>query len=233
MTITPKNIAVIGSNGAIGSAFVRLLSKRYPDANLSAFSRSGVHAIDYNDESSIAKASDLATSKAPLDVVITATGILHDGDIMPEKSIRALSAKKLHHVFAANAIVPALVVKHFLPKLQRQTPSIFATLSARVGSISDNKTGGWYAYRASKAALNMILKNAAIEIKRCNKQAIVVGLHPGTVDSPLSKKFQHYVDPNKLFTPDDAVEKLWTVLENLTNDDSGKLVSWDGQELSP
>ena len=160
------------------------------------------------------------------------TGVLHLGaDIQPEKSLRDLSADKFHAIFAANTIFPALAAKHFLPLLHRDKRSVFAALSARVGSISDNRLGGWYAYRASKAALNMIIKNAAIEIERRHKQAIVVGLHPGTVDSDLSKPFQSNVQQNKLFTPAFSAASLLDVVDRLTLDDSGKCFAWNGQEI--
>ena len=165
--------------------------------------------------------------------MIVATGILFDGNITPEKSLRELSAKKFLRLFEVNTILPALIAKHFLPKLNKQDRSIFAALSARVGSVSDNKLGGWYSYRASKSGLNMIIKNAAIEINRQNKNAIIVGLHPGTVDSNLSKPFQGNVPDGKLFTPDYSVKRLLDVLGNLTPESSGRCFSWDGKEVQP
>jgi NAD(P)-dependent dehydrogenase (short-subunit alcohol dehydrogenase family) len=237
-----RNIAIIGASGALGSEFTRQLSASYPNATLHAFSRHPEevsllhilsHFIDYSDEKSIESAAEVASQEIPLDIVIVATGILHDGEITPEKSLKELSAEKLQHVFAVNAILPALTAKHFLPHLNPQNRSIFAVLSARVGSISDNHLGGWYAYRASKTALNMIIKNAAIEIRRRNKQAIIVGLHPGTVDSRLSKPFQGNVPDGKLFTPEFSVTKLLAVLENLTPEQSGLCFAWDGEEIKP
>lgn len=228
-----QNIAVIGSSGAMGSAITKRLSEKFPDASLYAFSRNNEHHIDYSSEDSILGASELATKYKPLDMVIVTNGILHDGNITPEKSLRELSAEKFHHIFEANTIVPALIAKHFLPKLNKERLSIFAALSARVGSISDNQLGGWYAYRASKAALNMIIKNAAIEMSRRNKQAIIVGLHPGTVDSPLSKPFQANVSEGKLFTPEYSAEKLLEVLENMKQEHTGRCFAWDGQEILP
>lgn len=233
MNMNPQNIAVIGASGAIGSAFIKLLSEKYPNAGLHAFSRSGEHRIDYSSEESFAAAADTASKDRPLDMVIVANGMLQDGDIIPEKSLRELSAEKFQRVFEANTITPALVAKYFLPKLNKNQTSIFAALSARVGSISDNRLGGWYAYRASKAALNMIIKNAAIEIGKRNEHAIIVGLHPGTVDSNLSKPFQGNVPDGKLFTPEYSAQKLLCVLEKLTPDHSGKCFAWDGEEISP
>lgn len=240
--IKPRNIVVIGSAGTIGRAFIRLLSNTYASATIYAFSRQppehtmpGVHyyAMDYADEASIKQLANIAAKTLALDLVIVTNGILHDGAIMPEKSLKDLSAAKFQHLFAVNAITPALIAKYFLPKLNKQQPARFAVLSARIGSISDNRLGGWYAYRASKAALNMIIKNAAIEMSRRNKQAIIVGLHPGTVDSPLSQPFQANVPDGNLFTPEDAVMRLLHVLRNLTPQASGKCFAWDGAEIMP
>lgn len=233
MNLERQNIVIIGASGAIGNAFTRLLSKKNPNASLFAFSRNGELQIDYNSEFSIAEAAELAAKERPLDLVIVANGILYDDEIMPEKSLRDLSAKKFHHIFGVNTIIPALIAKYFLPKLNREQSSIFAALSARVGSISDNQLGGWYAYRASKAALNMIIKNASIEISRSNKYAIIVGLHPGTVDSDLSKPFQGNVADGKLYTPEYSAGKLLEVLEDLTQEQTGKCFSWDGKEILP
>lgn len=233
MMIDLKNIAVIGSSGAIGGAFAKILSYNYPNANLYKFSRTSEYPIDYTDEESIAEAANLASKKGPLDLVIVANGILHHGDIMPEKSIKELSAEKFHRLFEVNTIIPALLAKHFLPKLTKEYPARFAALSARVGSITDNEIGGWYSYRASKAALNMIIKNAAIEIGRYNKQAIIVGLHPGTVDTNLSRPFQMHVPHGKLFAPEYSAQKLLEVLEGLTPNQSGKCFAWNGKEILP
>ncbi len=231
MSFDPQNIAIIGASGAIGSAFTKLLSDTFTDANLYVFSRNTGHYIDYNSEDSIAKAAETAAKDHPLDLIIATNGILHDGDIIPEKSLGEVSAEKFRRIFEVNTIIPALIAKHFLPKLNREKPSRFAALSARVGSISDNRLGGWYAYRSSKAALNMIIKNSAIEIGRRNKQAIIVGLHPGTVDSDLSKPFQGNVPDGHLFTPEYCAQRLLNVLENLTPEQTGKCFAWDGKEI--
>lgn len=230
-------IAIIGSSGAIGSAFVRHLRETHPEAEIHTFSKQSDakkhhHIIDYDDEKTIESAAHEAYQNIPFDLVIVATGILHNGaDLQPEKSLRDLSAEKFQTIFNANTIFPALAAKHFLPLLHKDKRSVFAALSARVGSISDNHLGGWYAYRASKAALNMVINNASIEMARRYKQAIIVGLHPGTVDSSLSKPFQSHVKEGKLFTPDFAAEKLISVLEGVSPDDSGKCFGWDGQEI--
>ncbi len=237
-----NNIAVIGSAGSIGAAFTQQLSQRYPKATINAFSRDAAavnhgnvitHCIDYDSENAIEQSSQRASENAPLDIVIVATGILHDNNLKPEKSLKDLTAEKLNHIFKINTILPALIAKHFIPKLNKANRSIFAALSARVGSISDNQLGGWYAYRASKASLNMIIKTAAIEVKRQNEKAIIVGLHPGTVDSNLSKPFQANVPESKLFKPEFSVLKMISVLERLTKDDSGRCYAWDGKEIAP
>ena len=227
------NVAVIGASGAIGGACARRLAECYPAAHVHAFARDAELSIDYGDEDSIASAADLAAQAEPLDLVLVATGMLHSGNTLPEKSLRDLSTDKFARIFAANTITPALIAKHFLPKLNRERPAVFAAISARVGSISDNQLGGWYAYRASKAALNMIIKNAAIEMSRRNTKAIVVGLHPGTVDSPLSKPFQTNVAAGKLFTPEYSAQKLVQVLESLTPAHSGQCLAWDGEVIAP
>jgi NAD(P)-dependent dehydrogenase (short-subunit alcohol dehydrogenase family) len=126
---------------------------------------------------------------------------------------------------------PALVAKHFLPLLPRQGRSVFAALSARVGSIGDNRLGGWHSYRASKAALNMLIKNASIELARTRPDAVIVGLHPGTVDTGLSKPFQRGVAHNKLFTPEYCAERLIAVTDGLTRDDTGHVFAWDGARV--
>lgn len=189
--------------------------------------------LDYNNESSIAKAASIASQDMLLDLVLVTTGILHDREIMPERSLQELSSEKFHHLFKANTILPALAAKHFLPKLTKDRRSIFAAISARVGSISDNRLGGWYAYRASKAALNMVIKSASIEMRRRSKQAFVVGLHPGTVDSKLSKPFQNHVPGSMLFTPEYSAKCLLSVLNQLNEGDSGKCFAWDGKEVEP
>ena len=150
---------------------------------------------------------------------------------MPEKSLHELSTANFERSFFANTIGPALVAKHFLPKFERNKRAVFAALSARVGSIADNRLGGWHAYRAAKAALNMLVKNISLEISRCHKQAIIVGLYPGTVATDLSKPFQKRVPSDKLFSADYSAGQLISVLEGLSSEDSGKVFAWDGSEV--
>ena len=234
------NVAVIGASGGLGRAFVDHLDAQSNVSVIHAFSRSEVqfghkkvdsHQMDITSEASIKEAISLVTEALLFDVVIVTTGFLHDENVSPEKSIRDLNFANFHAVFATNTYGPALVAKYFLPRLQRGRRSVFACLSARVGSISDNQLGGWYAYRASKAALNMILKNAAIETARRHKEACVIGLHPGTVDTSLSKPFQGRVEQGKLFTPEFSSACLLRVINRVTPDQSGRVIAWDGKEV--
>ncbi|HEX8387840.1 MAG TPA: SDR family NAD(P)-dependent oxidoreductase, partial [Sphingomonas sp.] len=150
-----------------------------------------------------------------------------------EKAMRDLDADWLQRNFLVNAVGPALVAKHFLPLLPRARRAVFAALSARVGSISDNNLGGWYGYRASKAALNQLIRTLAIEERRRNPQAVVVALHPGTVDTDLSRPFQGNVQPGRLFAPDRAAVQLLDVLDGLKPVDSGRLFDWEGKQITP
>ena len=231
--------AIFGSSGGIGAALSRQLVQSGRFARVYAGSRGGQtdlsgtqsFAFDLSDEASIAAAA-AAFDPAP-DLVIVATGLLQDltRQITPEKSFRDIDPAAMAAVFAANTIGPALIAKHCLPRLPRGAPAIFAVLSAKVGSIEDNQLGGWHSYRASKAALNMLIKNIAIELARSHPQAIAVALHPGTVDSRLSAPFQRGVPPGKLFSPDQAAGHLLDVIDNLTPADSGSLFAWDGTRL--
>lgn len=233
------NIAIIGASGGIGSALVKLLSEE-PLNTVHAFSRSEivnkipkVHygSIDFTNEISISEAAQEASKSGPLDMVMIASGVLHGTGMMPEKALSDLSATNFERNFLVNIIGPALVAKHFLPKLQSNKRAVFAALSARVGSISDNRLGGWYAYRASKAALNMFIKTSSIEIARHQKKAIVVGLHPGTVATSLSEPFQSRVPNDRLFSADYSASRLIAVLAGLTPEDTGKVFAWDGSEV--
>lgn len=235
------NIAIVGASGAIGTALVNYCMGLDNVEVIYAFSRSKIiptgkklkyHFLDLENEGSIKKSAEFVENQVKLDLVIIATGLLHSTDVFPEKSLKELTFEKFSKLFGINTIGPALVMKHFLPLLNKENRSVFAAISARVGSISDNRLGGWYAYRASKAALNMIIKTASIEIKRYNDKAVIVGLHPGTVDSALSKPFQAGIAREKIFTPAFAVEKIMEVLMNLKQESSGKIFAWDGSEIS-
>lgn len=187
----------------------------------------------YDDTSLAALAAHIApTGASGLTLCICAVGMLSNGgDVQPERSYRQQSRTAFEQIFDANVIIPALIAKHMLPVMPRDRRAVFAALSARVGSISDNRLGGWHAYRASKSALNMLIKNYAIEEARRNKSFVAVGLHPGTVDTDLSKPFQRGVPPQKLFTPGQSARYLLDVLDGLGPDDSGKVFDWSGEEV--
>jgi NAD(P)-dependent dehydrogenase (short-subunit alcohol dehydrogenase family) len=186
---------------------------------------------DLADEASIAGA--IAGLPGPPAMALIATGLLHDPAraIAPEKSLRALDPAAMAALYHVNAIGPALIVKHLAARLERGSPVRIGVLSAKVGSIGDNRLGGWHAYRASKAALNMLVRNFAIELARTHPQAVIAALHPGTVDSALSAPFQRGIAPGRLFSPDQAASQLLDVLGALTPADSGRLFDWQGQRL--
>lgn len=220
---------VIGASGGLGSALVRALEASGRYAAVHALSRT-VTGFDLEDEASIAAAAAQAAEGPAPTLVFVATGVLHHG-FEPERSWRALDAEHLLRDYRINAVGPALVAKHFLPLLPRDQRAVFAALSARVGSIGDNRLGGWHSYRASKAALNMLLRNLSVETGRTHPQAVVAGLHPGTVDTGLSAPFQKGVKPEKLFTADHSAERLLSVIDGLTPVDSGGVFAWDGARV--
>ncbi|MCR9073121.1 MAG: SDR family oxidoreductase [Alphaproteobacteria bacterium] len=227
---TPASAVVVAGTGGIGAALVASLESSGRFDTVFALSRTGVEALDLLDESSIAAAAvRLSALDAPLRLVIDASGFLHDERFQPEKSWRQLDPAHLAHAFAVNATGPALLMKHLLPLLPRQGKSVFATLSARVGSISDNRIGGWYAYRASKAAQNQLVRCAAIELARTRREAVCVALHPGTVHTDLSAPFSKAglnVRP-----PEIAAGDLLTVIDGLTAERTGTLIDQNGETV--
>jgi NAD(P)-dependent dehydrogenase (short-subunit alcohol dehydrogenase family) len=210
---------VIIGLGGIGSAFADQI-----DGAL----RWSRPEVDPSDEASITRA---AASIDELDLAIVTTGMLHDDQQRPERALKELDPAALARSFAINSIAPAIVAKHLIPKMPRDRRAVFAVLGARVGSIGDNRTGGWHSYRASKAALVMLIRNIAIETARTRPHAIVVTLHPGTVDTGMSKPFQSNVASEKLFTPALAAEQLLKVIDGLTPADSGGHFAWDGSRI--
>lgn len=228
-----RSAVIVGASGGIGGAFEAALIEEgvFDTVHGFARSRTGAQHLDLLDEESIAAAAAHVAKGPPPTLVIVATGLLHAGDHGPEKALRDLDPDWLAKVYAVNAIGPALLAKHFLPILPKSERSVFAALSARVGSISDNRVGGWYGYRASKAALNMLVRTLAIEERRVNARTIVVALHPGTVDTALSRPFQGNVQPGRLFAADRAALQLLDVIEELKVSDSGNLFDFEGKEI--
>lgn len=232
---------IFGGSGGLGGAFASQLLSRDDVDMIYAGSRAPsepadrrlhTFGFDLRDEASIAAAADDVGQGGPLNLVIIATGMLQrEPDVRPERSWRAIEPAAMEEVFAVNTFGPALIGKHFLPLMRRDGPCKFAAISARVGSIGDNRLGGWHAYRASKAALNMMMRNFAIEMGRRNRQAIVVSLHPGTVDTGLSEPFQNNVAEGKLFTPEYSASRLLSVLDGLQPKDNGGFFAWDGQPI--
>jgi len=236
-TRVKKRIAVVGASGAIGRELVAQFDAA--QCEVIALSRTPTRIgnsqwlpLDLTDEGSIAVAAAKLQQGPALDAFWVATGVLHDGNLQPEKSLAQIDGQAFLKSLQINSVGPALVAKHFLPLLDKHTPSRAAFLSARVGSIADNYLGGWYSYRCAKAALNMFIRTAAIELARSHKQSLIVGLHPGTVDSNLSKPFQRNVPAGKLFTPEYSAERLIAVLAELNQGDSGKVFAWDGQPIA-
>lgn len=233
-----RQACVFGASGGIGQALTQALVEGGQYDCVWAGSRSGMaiagaapFSFDLTDEASIAQACARIGAQGRVHLAIIATGMLHDGELRPEKSWRALDAAAMARVYAVNTIGPALIAKHMLPLLAPSGPAVFAALSARVGSIEDNRLGGWHSYRASKAALNMLIANFAIELARNRPGAIAVGLHPGTVASELSAPFQRGVAGDRLFTPAISAAHLLRVIGALTPADSGRLIAWDGSAI--
>ena len=248
--IHPGNAFIIGASQGIGLGFVQKLllepqiAKVYATyrqqetaTDLIALAQSHPQKLiylpmDVTDEAQI----EICVKKISQDVkqlhlVINCVGILHDSQLKPEKSLRQINSENLLKYFQINSIASVLLAKHLLPLFTHQNSSVFACISAKIGSIGDNRLGGWYGYRASKAALNMLMRNTAIEYRRRSPKTIVVTLHPGTTDTRLSQPFQKNVPPEKLFPVERTVIQLLDVIANLEDTDTGEFFSWDGSKL--
>ncbi len=219
---------MIGASGGIGAALADQLAADPRVSLVHRFSRRTEVPLDLTDEASIAAAA--ATVAEPR-LVIVATGLLHDSEQAPEKRLADLDPVRLARLFQVNTIGPALVLKHFAPRIPRDGKAVLAVLTARVGSIADNHLGGWYGYRASKAAANQMVRTAAVELAARRREAICVALHPGTVDTALSAPFQRGVAPQKLFTPAFSAQRLLAVIDGLGPADTGRFFAWDGQPI--
>ena len=242
-----KNALVVGGGQGIGLGFVKQLLGSSDTTHVYATyrrlesatellaiedSRLRVIQMDITDEAQIAQTIQQIQVESPmLHYIINSAGVLHEDEMQPEKSLRHINAEQLLRYFQVNSIGAMLLFKYAQPLLKHGDRSIFATISAKVGSIGDNQVGGWYGYRASKSALNMFIKNTSIEYKRTTPNAIVVALHPGTTATRLSQPFQKNVPPEKLFSVDRTVSQLLTVINGLESKDSGEFFSWDGSQL--
>jgi NAD(P)-dependent dehydrogenase (short-subunit alcohol dehydrogenase family) len=246
---SPKAALVVGASQGIGLGFVRHLLNDASVSQLYATYRSPnsaqglltlephhthLHclALDITDEAQMAQmVAKISTMTPHLHLVVNCVGILHEGNLQPEKSLRQLDRDRLLRYFEVNSIGAVLLAKHLLPLLSHSDRNMLATISAKIGSIGDNHLGGWYGYRASKAALNMFMRTAAIEYRRKRAKTIIVNLHPGTTDTRLSQPFQRSVPPEKLFSCDRTVSQLIAVMDGLTEEQSGEFFSWDGSQL--
>ncbi|MBL8513619.1 MAG: SDR family oxidoreductase [Betaproteobacteria bacterium] len=218
---------VFGATGALGGAFAEFLADDPRCARVERLARGGEIPFDFGDESALAAAAASLSARGPFHLMINAAGVLHTPAFLPEKRLADLNLEQMRDTFVVNCFGPALAFKHFAPLLAPDR-AVFATLSAKVGSIGDNRLGGWYSYRASKAALNMMVKTAAIELKRTRPHAILVALHPGTVNTRLSKPFRGEEIGR---APDAAAGDLLRVIDALAPDDSGSFIAYDGTRL--
>lgn len=217
-------VVVVGASGGIGSALADVAAARGADVI-----RLARPAIDAMRPETFLAAGEAAGDC--LSHVLVASGLLHRHGEGPERDLRMLDPDWLLESYRANAVVPAMAARAFAPRLAREGQAIFAVLTARVGSIGDNRLGGWYAYRMAKAAANQLVKTLSVELKRKNPAAVVVALHPGTVDTAMSKPFQRNLKPGQLVAPATAAANLWAVMDQLTPADSGRFLAWDGSEI--
>ncbi|MGY8814576.1 MAG: SDR family NAD(P)-dependent oxidoreductase [Gammaproteobacteria bacterium] len=233
-----SNAIVVGSRGGIGSALVSSLEQDVCFDNVFCLSRETVNynderltslKCDITDEESIQLSRDIILSRiTQVDLLFIATGILHSDTIQPEKRMEDVDIAHMQEVFMINTFAPMLFAKTFAPIMNKQSPAVIAAVSARVGSIGDNRLGGWYSYRASKSALNMYFRTLSVEMKRKNPSLIVTLLHPGTTDTKLSAPFQKNVPANKLFPAEKSANYMLDVINRLRPEDSGNFYAWDG-----
>jgi NAD(P)-dependent dehydrogenase (short-subunit alcohol dehydrogenase family) len=244
-----RNILILGASQGIGYGFVKHLlddkattifaTYRNPESAMELLELANLHPLkitcfqmDVTDENQIEEVvKQIKGQISKLHLVINCIGFLHEGKQQPEKSLRQLNSENLLRYFQVNSISAVLLAKNLLPLLKHRDRSVFVSISAKLGSIGDNQLGGWYGYRASKAALNMFIRTAAIEYSRSSPNTIISVLHPGTTDTRLSKPFQNNVPSEKLFSIQRTVNQLLTVIENLKEEDSGQFFSWDGSPL--
>lgn len=240
----PELIMVAGASGGIGHAFCQQVAMQYPDAKLIRLARNPklltklsieTHDIvfDLASEESIQSAIAQLPEKVEVDWLFIATGWLHDDSYQPEKTYRTLHSEQMAQSFQLNTIGPTLLIKTLLERVKSKHALKVGVLTARVGSISDNRLGGWHSYRASKAALNMLIKNFAIEFQRMKKPVVIVGLQPGTTDTGLSAPFQRGVAPEDLQSPSYTANQLLKVMQVIDESDSGGLYDFLGLAFEP
>ncbi|OUL20236.1 cell-cell signaling protein [Nostoc sp. RF31YmG] len=248
--INQVNTLIVGASQGIGLGFVKKLllderiskiyaTYRQPDSAFELINLASEHperliclSLDITEELQIAEAIQQISSQVKkLHLVVNCVGLLHEGTLQPEKSLKQTNSENLLRYFQINSIGAVLLAKHLLPLFKHGERSVFASISAKIGSIGDNQLGGWYGYRASKAALNMLMRTAAIEYGRSSPKTLVVTLHPGTTDTRLSQPFQKNVPAEKLFSVERTVTQLLNVIEQLQEGDSGQFFSWDGSRL--
>ncbi len=240
---------VIGANRGIGLAladrlsqspdFARVIATHQPNRMSPQLSdlveRSGrtqALTVDVTDTKSIeGLAEHIEAQQGKLELVVHAAGILHDGDLQPEKALEQCEPEHLLHLFSVNSIGPLMTARALIPNIPKRQRFTFAAISAMVGSIGDNRRGGWYGYRASKAALNQLMRTLALECRRRLPRACVVSIHPGTTDTQLSKPFQRNIDDDKLYSPDQSAARILSVLDNLRPEHTGRFYNWNGEEI--
>ena len=235
-----ENIIIAGSSGAIGGEFTKKYTNDLNVEKVVTLSRNVNNhnhkkiqsiKIDYNNEETFKNLDEISQLDS-ISKVIIATGILHTDELKPEKSIDSIDGESMKKVFQVNVFGPILLVKTLLPLIKKSKGVKIAFLTARVGSISDNELGGWHSYRSSKSALNMMIKNLSIELKRLNKEHVVIGIHPGTVKSHLSEPFLRHVK-HDVFSPKESVGFMTKVISEITHMDSGKCFDFSGKVIEP
>lgn len=235
-----RKILIVGSSGSIGLAFTKYYSLDPNVERIVTLSRGPIlitdkkiHSIsfDYNDEKTYVNIDEILQLES-IDKIVIATGMLHESDIKPEKSIYDININALNKLYKINVFGPMLLIKKLLPLIKKSDAVKIIFLTARVASIADNELGGWYGYRSSKSALNMMIKNLSIELKRISKKHIVIGIHPGTVRSKLSQPFLGHVK-HEIFEPKKSVELMGKVIKELVPEDTGKCFDFSGNLIDP
>ena len=252
-TLFPTTALIVGASGGIGYAMAERLASEPAVQTLVLCSRQAASSqpllhlqsslsavgkqclvlnLDITNEASLSNMTfQLKKHVQGIDLIINTAGLLHAKDVAPEKMLEQISLPAMQQIFAVNAYGPILLAQALLPWLKARRRVVFASLSARVGSIADNRLGGWYSYRASKAAQNQLLKTLSVELVRRNPESVVLALHPGTTDTGLSRPFQANVSQEKLFSPDFVAERLLHLMTQATPVDTGRFIAWDGQAI--